>query len=157
MHVIFTSSDQAILHFSPLEVWNYSKELWVNEVWHNPHLVRRLYTSIYFLLGIEKDVIAQDKFSRYFSIHCKNSPQIDVRSTASLDYIINIAHSQEPIWVMGSCHSTLCSDSSAGKFEIGFVARFVGIEAKRRQNNWHLEVLEHELRLITNRTGDSVN
>lgn len=97
MHVIFTSSDQAILHFSPLEVWNYSKELWVNEVWHNPHLVRRLYTSIYFLLGIEKDVITQDKFSRYFSIHCKNSPQIDVRSTASLDYIINIAHSQEPI------------------------------------------------------------
>ena len=68
-----------------------------------------------------------------------------MRSTASLDYIINIAH------------STLCSDISAGKFEIGFVARFVGIEAKRRQNNWHLEVLEHELRLITNRTGDSVN
>lgn len=40
--------------------------------------------------------------------------QIDVRSTASLDYIINIVH------------STLCSDSSAGKFEIGFVARFFG-------------------------------
>lgn len=38
MHVMFTSSDQAILHFLRLEAWNYSKELWVNEVWHNPHL-----------------------------------------------------------------------------------------------------------------------
>lgn len=79
MHVIFTSSDQAILHFSRLEAWNYSKELWVNEVWHNPHFDRRLYASIHFLLGIEKDVITQDKFSRYFCIHCKNSLPIFYR------------------------------------------------------------------------------
>lgn len=79
MHVIFTSSDQAILHFLRLEAWNYSKELWVNEVWHNPHFARRLYASIHFLLGIEKDVITQDKFSRYFCIHCKNSPPIFYR------------------------------------------------------------------------------
>lgn len=68
-----------------------------------------------------------------------------MRSTASLDYIINIVH------------STLCQIVQLVNLKLALLRGFLGIEAKRCQNNWHLEVLEHELRLITNRTGDSVN
>lgn len=31
---------QTFLHFSPPEAWNYGKELWVNEEWHNPYFSR---------------------------------------------------------------------------------------------------------------------
>jgi len=111
------------LHFSPLEAWNYGKELWVNEGWHNPYFARRIYAS-----RCRKKRDNSKQISCYFTIHFKNSPtifnskfirvqmrtwqtlrqasadffkQIDVGSIASLGYIINIAH------------SALCSHSSA--------------------------------------------
>ena len=53
----FTPSDQTFLQFSPLEAWNYGKDLWVNEGWHNPFFARRIYAS-----RCRKNVITQDKF-----------------------------------------------------------------------------------------------